>query len=215
MARIYVIKNDINDKVYVGKTEFSLEKRFKEHCSDAFKSRCEKRPLYNDMKKYGTEHFYIELIEETDMPEEREMYWIEQCDSYVNGYNATLGGDSKKYIDYDEVVRVYDEVKNCVKVAEIMSISADSVSNILTIKGVNILPTKEVNVICFGKNVDMLTKNGEYVRTFHSLKEAARFIASLDSARTNIAGIQEHIKGVCSGRRKSAYGCLWQFSEVA
>lgn len=44
MSYIYKIINDINDKIYVGKTEFSIEKRFKEHCADAFRERNEKRP---------------------------------------------------------------------------------------------------------------------------------------------------------------------------
>lgn len=95
MAYIYQIINDINNKIYIGKTEFSIDKRFKEHCSDAFKERNEKRPLYSAMRKYGIEHFHIELIEETDNPEEREKYWIEQKQSFKNGYNATLGGDGK------------------------------------------------------------------------------------------------------------------------
>ena len=37
LAYIYKIINDVNDKIYIGKTECSIEKRFKEHCSDAFK----------------------------------------------------------------------------------------------------------------------------------------------------------------------------------
>ena len=37
MAYIYVIKNDINNKVYIGKTNFSIEKRFKEHLKDCTK----------------------------------------------------------------------------------------------------------------------------------------------------------------------------------
>ena len=32
----------------------------------------EKRPLYEAMKKYGVENFELTLIEETDIPEERE-----------------------------------------------------------------------------------------------------------------------------------------------
>ena len=70
MPYIYQIVNDINDKVYVGKTNFSLEKRFKEHCKDVFKRDFEKRPLYSAMKKYGVEHFHIQLPEETDNQEE-------------------------------------------------------------------------------------------------------------------------------------------------
>ena len=41
MSFIYKITNDINNKVYIGKTAFSIEKRFKEHCKDAFKSTLE------------------------------------------------------------------------------------------------------------------------------------------------------------------------------
>ena len=68
MAYIYQITNDINDKVYVGKTETSLEQRFKEHCKDSQTERCENRPLYRAMKKYGIEHFSISLIEQTEQP---------------------------------------------------------------------------------------------------------------------------------------------------
>lgn len=74
MAYIYQIENDINGKIYIGKTEFSIEKRFKEHCADAFKEKSEKRPLYAAMRKYGIEHFHISLIEETDNSSEREIY---------------------------------------------------------------------------------------------------------------------------------------------
>ena len=112
MPYIYQIVNDINDKVYVGKTNFSLEKRFKEHCKDAFNRKYEKRPLYSAMRKYGVEHFHIELLEETDNPEEREKYWIEQKHSYENGYNATKGGDGKSYLDYDLIVNLYKQYQN-------------------------------------------------------------------------------------------------------
>ena len=41
MAYIYKIVNDINNKIYIGKTECSIKKRFKEHCRDAFKNQNE------------------------------------------------------------------------------------------------------------------------------------------------------------------------------
>ena len=46
MAYIYKIENDINGKVYIGKTEFSIKRRFKEHCKEAFRENREQRPLY-------------------------------------------------------------------------------------------------------------------------------------------------------------------------
>ena len=92
MAYIYQIVNDINQKIYIGKTEFSIEKRFKEHCQDAFRERNEKRPLYAAMRKYGIENFHIELIEETDNPVEREIYWISTLQTRTKGYNILPGG---------------------------------------------------------------------------------------------------------------------------
>ena len=84
MSFIYKITNDINNKVYIGKTAFSIEKRFKEHCKDAFRDRNEKRPLYMAMQKYGIEHFHIEQIEECENinAADREAYWIGVYNAY-------------------------------------------------------------------------------------------------------------------------------------
>ena len=76
------------------------------------------RPLYRAFQKYGIENFSIETIEETNNPNEREKYWIEYYGSFKNGYNATIGGDGKPYIDYDLVVATYKEIMNMEKVAE-------------------------------------------------------------------------------------------------
>jgi len=80
MAFIYVITNDINNKQYVGKTNGNIQKRFHEHVLDSRKRRCEKRPLYNAMRKYGVEHFYIEILEECLAEEaaNKEIYWIDK-----------------------------------------------------------------------------------------------------------------------------------------
>jgi len=70
------------------------------------------------MRKYGIEHFHIELIEETNNPNEREQYWIEQYNSYHHGYNATYGGDGSKLIDYDKVIDTYTQLKSVIKTAQ-------------------------------------------------------------------------------------------------
>lgn len=95
---IYKITNDINNKIYIGKTLSNIQKRFQEHKKDSEKISLSNRPLYNAMRKYGIEHFSIEIVEEPDINilNDREIYWINYYNSYVNGYNATIGGDGKQ-----------------------------------------------------------------------------------------------------------------------
>ena len=131
MAYIYQITNTINGKIYIGKTEATIEERFKEHCKDAFSRNKEKRPLYAAMRKYGIHNFKVELIEETDRPNEREIYWIEQKRSFKNGYNATLGGDGKRYLDYDVLIFAYKENPNLEEISQIYHCDRKYLSQIL------------------------------------------------------------------------------------
>ena len=203
MAYIYKIVNDINQKVYIGKTEFSLEKRFSEHCSDCKRQNKAKRPLYFAMRKYGVQHFQIILIEETNDPIEREKYWIKFYDSYKNGYNATTGGDGKTWIDYDQVVEYYNKFQNQSEVARRMNISTDSVHNILIQRGVSLVSCEEVSQKTFSKPVAQLDKNTkEIIKIFSSCKEAEKVI-----------GIHGHIEQCCNGKRKTCGGYYWKFID--
>lgn len=93
-GKIYKITNTINNKVYIGCTVTSLEKRYYEHLYRCFKSDY-KSKLYNAIKKYGEENFIIELIEECNVNciYETEKKYIEQYDSFKNGLNSTIGGE--------------------------------------------------------------------------------------------------------------------------
>lgn len=210
MAYIYQIINDINNKIYIGKTEFSIEKRFKEHCRDAFKEHTEKRPLYAAMRKYGIENFHIELIEETDNPIEREIYWIEEKRSFKNGYNATMGGDGTRYIDYDLVIATYNELQNVAETAKRLNIDRGSVSLILKNNGIAPLSSAEVNQKRIGKIINQYSLKGEFIQSFPSIKAAAD---ALGKTTTTSKGATSHIADVCKGKRKTAYGYIWKFPE--
>lgn len=213
MAYIYQIINDINDKIYIGKTEFSIEKRFKEHCKDAFRKRNEKRPLYSAIRKYGIEHFHIELIEETDNPEEREIYWIEQKRSFKYGYNATLGGDGKRYIDYDLVIATYKEIGIMKDTALALNISEDTVSRILHQNNISIYSIKDINTKKAGKITNMYSLDGEFLRSFPSTNEAARYMVKNHLTGCKHTTIKQHITEVCTGRRKTAAKYKWKYSD--
>ncbi len=110
MGFIYIIKNTINDKVYIGQTTNTIEYRFYQHL-DCSKRDYKNSALYNAMRKYGKEHFYIELIEEVpfEQLDEREIYWIAYYDSYNNGYNSTIGGKGSKRINYEPIIKDWYE----------------------------------------------------------------------------------------------------------
>lgn len=140
MSLIYKITNDINNKIYIGKTEYTENIRFQQHIRDSKKDRCKNRPLYRAMNKYGVEHFNIEKIEDCendDIACGREQYWIETLRTYVgfddcNGYNATLGGDSKKYKKYNinDIINMYEKTHDIKSIADTFNIDKSQIGKL-------------------------------------------------------------------------------------
>lgn len=91
---IYVIRNKINDKVYVGQS-INVENRFKEHIQDKDRKQYSSA-IDGAIKKYGESNFWYEIIEGPICNyDEREKYWIKFFNSLVpNGYNIMEGGSS-------------------------------------------------------------------------------------------------------------------------
>lgn len=201
----------INNKIYVGKTENPIEKRFKEHCKDAFKREDEKRPLYAAMRKYGIENFQIELIEETDNPNEREIYWIEQKRSFKNGYNATMGGEGTKYIDYDLVIATYQKTNSIIETAKILSIDDHYCSDILKNHQIEVLSSAQVIKNKYGISVGMFDKeNKQLLKSFSSYNEAGQWLIDNKISNCKLSTIRTHISEVCNKKRKTAAGYIWE-----
>ncbi len=94
MRYVYLIRNLVNNKVYVGQTKNFNQRKYGHRY--AMKKGVE-RPLYRAMRKYGFENFTFEVLEEcTDESiNEREQHWVVQFDSFnpERGYNLTSGGN--------------------------------------------------------------------------------------------------------------------------
>lgn len=112
MGYIYKVTCLVTEKIYIGKTETSVQDRWKGHCRAAFlESHSDYNfPFHRTIRKYGKENFRVEEIEEVEDSEElkeREKFWINKFNSYYNGYNSTLGGDGNCRYSYDEIVDYY------------------------------------------------------------------------------------------------------------
>lgn len=97
---VYKITCKINNKIYIGQTNETIEKRFKRHMG--YQKDEHDTKFYRAVRKYGTENFYIEEIDRATTQEEldeKELYWINKLDAVNNGYNTKAvkgkcGGDT-------------------------------------------------------------------------------------------------------------------------
>lgn len=213
MPYIYKITNNINGKIYIGMTYRTIQERWKEHQNDCNRRQAENRPLYRAMNKYGIENFSIEVLEKTDNPEERERYWIERLGSFKYGYNATLGGDGKPYVDYNLVIKTYKEVQNIAEVSRILNIDVSTISKILHRNKIEIKSSTEIVKEKYGKPVGMYNDAGELLKTFSTLTDAARYLIEQNKVPfySALKGITAHIGKVCNGKRKTAYKYIWKY----
>lgn len=176
MAYIYKIINDINDKVYVGKTVQTQEERFSEHIRAAKKNEVKNRPLYYAIRKYGIEHFSIQQIEECSVNEvnEREIYWIEKQDSYNSGYNATKGGEGKFKYNYDLIYSLYKKGYTASRIAKELNYDVSSCIDILCYIGISHNEIRKRGNDSKKKPVKQINAStGEIIKTYLSIKEAA------------------------------------------
>ena len=128
---IYIIRNKINNKVYIGQTTQTINVRFTNH---KMASRTgEDTKFYRAMRKYGEDNFYPEQLEKVEVKDlnDRERYWIKYYDSYYNGYNSTLGGDQPYRINYDKVKELWDSGMYVTQIAKIMGHDNGAISRIL------------------------------------------------------------------------------------
>lgn len=95
MHKIYVIRNTINNKLYIGQTKLSLRTRFVGHKGKS--NNGSKTAIHSAMRLHGIENFQIELICECETIEEvnqKEIEYIKRFNSIVPcGYNILEGGD--------------------------------------------------------------------------------------------------------------------------
>ena len=90
---IYMHRNKINGKVYIGQTCQDVKKRWKNGKGYFKKTNTH---FGNAIKKYGWDNFehiiLVDGIESLEVANALERYWIKQFNSVCNGYNVSSGG---------------------------------------------------------------------------------------------------------------------------
>ena len=215
MGYIYCITNLINEKKYVGKTTYSVTKRFQEHCRDSKKERCERRPLYDAMNKYSIENFVVkELIEcPNDELDSYEKMYIEKLQTYGhNGYNATKGGDGSILFDYDKIIETYALGGTMTECAAKMHCSVDTVKKVLTI---NNIPIRHNRRGCCSdpKKVEQYSLEGVFIKEWESITLAAHWLVDNGYAKTYNSGVKQKIRLCMRGKNKTAYKFIWKFPQ--
>lgn len=205
MAIIYKISNDVNDKVYIGQTIYSLEFRYRQHLREYEKKT--QRKLYIAMNEIGIEHFKVEVIEKCKEQEldEREKYWIRYYNSQKEGYNMTIGGNGGSIYDIndEEVNRMWDEGLTIGEIAKKYGCSTPIISNRLK-NNPSYSPQKAIlrsnNKLVYGYDL-----KGILLYSFPSANAAERYFNNKEGC---------NISDCCRGVQKTAYGLYWSYEKL-
>ena len=111
MVGIYKITNLINGQSYIGQS-INIEKRWAQERQSAFNTNYKSYnyPISRAFRKYGLDNFQFEVLEECLQSQlnEREKDWIIQYDTFYNGYNQTLGGDSHIIAPKETILGIFE-----------------------------------------------------------------------------------------------------------
>ena len=221
MGYIYQILQD-DKPVYVGQTIKQISERWYEH---VYLTQSNKGyEIHNKMRKIGINHFHIELLEETDELDEREIFWIEKLQTHfsVGGCNLTRGGQTaaeknkKPCYQYDlngNFLREFESIKDA---SRFIGKNHRNISNTLMGKfntaygyrwsydKVEKLPPLKSNHTGVSKEVYQYDLNGAFIAKYESTKEAAKALGKS----------QGNISSAANGKRKTAYGFVWSYDYI-
>ncbi len=195
MGFIYKITNTINDKVYIGQTSLTLEKRFKGHLYHA--KREPVTAIHHAMKAHGYENFGIELLRE--VPDKHMNLWevayIKRLESMSpDGYNMRSGGGQRTVLAEASKQKISAALMGHIPWNKGKKMSIQMRENIRQGHLGLVYPTrrKPVEQICL--------TTGKVLNWFATQTEA---IASVKN---------RNVAAVCRGERRQAAGFGWRFA---
>lgn len=145
---------------------------------------------------------------------EKESYWIDYYNTFHNGYNATKGGEGTSYIDYDEIIDLYNQGLTIKEIRAITGHDVEWMSKILQSNGITAKDIQARKHHKLERAVYMRDKTtNEIIQIFVSVTQAAKWIKENNYSKDKVDGIIPHISQCCNGIRKSAYKFKWSYEE--
>jgi group I intron endonuclease len=140
---IYIIKNTVNNKVYVGQTHMTVRLRFQDHLSAARHGK--DYVIGKAIRKYGEDKFYVIPIDTVIADSEKELtkllnvketYWINFFDSTNTkyGYNMSIGGNvvrTTKKLNEQQVLELFSQGNTSCGIAKILHVCSSRIAKIL------------------------------------------------------------------------------------
>lgn len=178
---IYIIRNSVNQKVYVGQTRVSVNQRWKEHLRHASYG---DQLINKAMNKHGVDKFWIEILEicSLDVIDEREKYYIALYDSTdkSKGYNVSIGGLTPQFekpqLPVETLIDLYvNKFWSIERIGKKFGVTRYIVTSILKNQGVQIRDKHT----CTAK-FDKITKEQalEAIQRGKSIRKAAKLLGA-------------------------------------
>lgn len=139
---IYLIRNKINNKIYIGQS-VNIYRRWQEHLRSAQPNKYSKKslrdsnaPIHLAMQKYKIENFEISLLEKCSKEQlnEKEIYWIALLKSNNSsiGYNITNGGQDNFALrgeNHSQAKLSQQDVNQIIRLLETTSLTFSEIGN--------------------------------------------------------------------------------------
>lgn len=201
---IYKITNNLNDKIYIGKTIQKLSTRIYQHVWDSKSNKDNSNnKFHNAIRKYGENNFTVTIIDgalsDSEL-KEKEKFWIKSYDSTVNGYNTTFGGDgvtNTKGIKKSETHKQHlrdsfnEEHREYLRNSRIMFNKKHSGG----------MSQRAIKVV----KLDLPT--GDVISIYDCIRDASKDIGK------NIHSIETCISQCCKHEIKQSYGYGWMYYD--
>lgn len=208
---IYKATSITTGKVYIGQSCQTLQKRMSQHLYKATSDYDPNNHFHNAIRKYGFQDFVFQIIEDditdNELLNEREKYWINYYNSYYDGYNSTLGGESGLRRDDLVIAALFHEGYTTKEICEMTGHNRGTIYNSYRVNGLqeenNKRKNEQTRLRC-SERVEQYSLDGKYIKTHPSATEAGKEF-----------GNQTAISSVCRQEESalSAYGYLFKYEN--